>query len=398
VTLAQWWKGLFGAAPAPKAPKRGYRDPFAHGLYPLGVPTHDLGRRRLFELSSVLLMLECRPGDRVLDLGAGTGFSSEMLARFGYHVIAIDPDLQALRYNRERPSYDDSRIDGTITVIGSLAEDLPFRDATFDGIVGLNVLHHIEDLPRATREFARVLKPGARAAFCEPGLEHLETLETKRAIADFGEDDRAFDVFAFLEGARSLGFTWSFFSATLLPSLRMVPVWDIELFASGQHPTRTLTERGVVDEIHQRHAFAMMVRDGERERTSRFPGVMRREIRVEGFPKRAIRGEVYRATAFVRNVGDTRWIAEPSPMGGFVTIGCKFANESGRMVNDLMGRTFLPVDVRPNEQVIAEMSIPIPTDIPPGRYELRFDTVNEMVCWFSDLPDNPLFVVPVAIE
>ena len=65
------------------------------------MPTHDLGLRRLFDLSSVLLMLECRPGDRVLDLGAGSGFSSEMLARFGYHVIAIDPDLRALSHNRQ---------------------------------------------------------------------------------------------------------------------------------------------------------------------------------------------------------------------------------------------------------------------------------------------------------
>lgn len=387
------------ASEPPKEPaKRGYRDPFAHGLFPIGVPTHDLGLRRLFDLSSVLLMLECRPGDRVLDLGAGTGFSSEMLARFGYHVVAIDPDLQALRYNRERPSYDDTRIDGTITVVGSLAEDLPFADGGFDGIVGMNVLHHVHDLARATREFARVLRPGAHAVFCEPGLEHLEMMETQRAIADLGEDDRAFDVFAFLEGARSLGFSQAFFSATLQPPLRMVPVWDSELFASGQHPTRTLNERGVVDEIHRRHAFAMIVRDGERERTSRFPGSMRREIHVEGLPKKVLRGEIYRATAFVRNVGDTRWIAEQSPMGGFVTVGCKFAQPGGRMLNDLMGRTFLPGDVRPEEKVVVEMSIRIPDDIPPGPYEVRFDTVNEMVCWFSDLPDNPPFVVPITIE
>jgi SAM-dependent methyltransferase len=384
--------------PAPEPPKRGYRDPFAHGLFPVGVPTHDLGLRRLFDLSSVLLMLECRPGDRVLDLGAGSGFSSEMLARFGYEVVAIDPDLQALRYNRERPAYDHARIDGTISVVGSLAEDLPFADASFDGIVGLNVLHHVPDLERATREFARVLKAGTRAVFCEPGLEHLEMLETKRAIAELGEDDKAFDVFAFLEGARSLGFSQAFFSATLQPPLRMVPVWDVELFASGQHPTRTLNERGVVEEIHRRHAFAMIVRDGERERTSRFPGVLRREIRVEGVPARLVRGRTYRVTAHVRNVGDTRWIAEQSPMGGFVTVGCKFANASGRVVNDLMGRTFLPADVRPQESATVEMAIPVPPEIAPGNYEMRFDTVNEMVCWFSDLPDNPPHVCAVAID
>jgi SAM-dependent methyltransferase len=394
VSLLRWWT----SRRSPPPPARGPRDPFAHGLFPVGVPTHDLGLRRLFDLSTVLLMLECRPGDRVLDLGAGSGFSSEMLARFGYHVVAIDPDLQALKYNRQRPSFDAARIDGTVTVVGSTAEDLPFADGTFDGLVGLNVLHHVPDLPRATREFARVLRPGTRAVFCEPGLEHLEAPETKRAIAEHGENDQPFDVMAFLEGARTLGFSQAFFSATLQPPLRLVPVWDIELFASGQHPTPTLTERGVVEEIHRRHAFAMMIRDGERERTSRFPGVLRRDIVVDSVPATMHRGESYRLVAHVTNVGDTRWLAAASPMGGYVTVGCKFVQPSGRVMNDRAGRTTILHDVRPGERITVSIALAVPRELAPGEYELRFDTVNELVCWFSDLPDNPPFVAKVRVQ
>jgi SAM-dependent methyltransferase len=390
-----WWQRLLGWTPAPR---RGYRDPFEHGLFPVGVPTHDLGLRRLFDLSAVLLMLECRPGDRVLDLGAGSGFSSEMLARFGYDVVAIDPDLRALGQNRRRPSFDPTRIDGTVRVVGSLAEDLPFADATFDGLTGLNVLHHVPDLARATREFARVLRPGARAVFCEPGLEHLESAETKRAIAEHGENDQPFDVLAFLTGARSLGFARAFISATLQSPLRLVPIEEIELFASGKHHHPPLTEMGVVDEIHRRHAFAMIEREGTRERTSRFPGVLRRQIEVDGMPARLVRGKTYRATVRIKNTGDTRWVAEAGPLGGFVTVGCKFANASGRVVSDSAGRTFLPFDVRPNESTTVELKLPVPKDLEPGNYELRVDTVNEMVCWFSDLPDNPPFVAQVTLE
>jgi SAM-dependent methyltransferase len=68
------------------------RDPFADGLFPVCVATHDVGVRRLFDLATVLMLLDCRPGGRVLDLGAGSGFSSEMLARLGYDVVALDPD------------------------------------------------------------------------------------------------------------------------------------------------------------------------------------------------------------------------------------------------------------------------------------------------------------------
>ena len=64
------------------------------------VATHDLGVRRLFDLATVLMLLDCRPGDRVLDLGAGSGFSSEMLARLGYDVVAVDPDHASAGNNR----------------------------------------------------------------------------------------------------------------------------------------------------------------------------------------------------------------------------------------------------------------------------------------------------------
>lgn len=396
-TVKSLWQRVRPGPPEP-LPRRGYRDPFAHGLFPVGVPTHDVGLRRLFDLSTVLVFLGCRPGDRVLDLGAGSGFSSEMLARFGYDVVAIDPDLQALAYNRRRPSFDPTRIDGTVRVVGSLAEDLPFADASFDGLAGLNVLHHVPDLDRATREFARVLRPGARAVFCEPGLEHLDNPETKRAIAEHGENDQPFDVLAFLTAARGLGFSYASISATLMSDARLVPIEEVELFASGRHHQPQLTERGVLDEIHRRHAFAMLVREGQRERTSRFPGVLRREIEVQGVPASLVRGKSYRVTARVKNTGDTRWVAEASPLGGYVTVGCKFANSTGRVVQDTAGRTLLRSDVRPDGEATVEMTLPVPREIEPGDYELRFDTVNEMVCWFSDLPENPPCVCRVRVE
>jgi SAM-dependent methyltransferase len=374
------------------------RDPFAHGLFPVCVATHDLGLRRLFDLATVLMLLECRPGDRVLDLGAGCGFSSEMLARLGYTVVAIDPDHTALQHNRNRLTFDRTRIDGHVNVVRALAERLPIATASVDGVVGLNVMHHVPDLAGATTELARVLKPGGHAVFCEPGLEHLEASETKRAIAEFGENDQPFDVIAFLHAARALGFSDACLCATLQSPLRVVPVQDVELFASGEHPTRTLTERGVLDELHRRHAFAVLVREGARERTSRAPGVLRADIRVEGIPERIRRGRRYQAIAHVVNLGDTRWLSQPSQLGGFVTVGCKVSLRDGRLVNDTFGRTYISADVPPQGRASIPLKLQVPGELTPGTYELRFDLVNELVCWFSDLPGNTPHTVRVDVE
>jgi hypothetical protein len=260
------------------------------------------------------------------------------------------------------------------------------------------VLHHVPDLTVVTRELARVLRPGAHAVFCEPGLEHLEKPETQRAIAEHGETDRPFDVIAFLKDARTRGFAQANISATLISPLRLVPVEEVELFASGTHPRPHLREAGVLQEVHRCRAYAMLVREGEREKTSRYPGILRAVIDVRGLPPRIRRGGVYRVQASVANTGDTRWLSAARAMGGYVTIGCKIVRDDGRLVTDGAGRSPLPGDVRPGETVAMELALPIPVDLESGPYELRFDLVNELVCWFSDVSGNTPHVRQVVVE
>jgi SAM-dependent methyltransferase len=358
-------------------------DPFAAGTFPLCPATHDVGLGRLFDVATVLLLLDCRPGDRVLDLGAGAGFSSELLARLGYHVVAADPDLRALGQNRRRPACDAGRIAGTVRVASALAERLPFSEAAFDGVVGLNVMHHVDDLSLALRELARVLRPGARAVFCEPGLDHLHAAETQRALREHGEDDKAFDVLAFLREARTLGFKEAMLSATLQSPLALVPIEEVELYRSGQHPRPHLRPDGVLDELHRRHAYAMLVREGARPRTSRHPGRLARRLQVLGLGTAASPGQRLQLAVEAENTGDTTWIAEPSALGGFVTVGLKLLEADGYVIDSALGRTLLPHDVRPGERVVVPVTCALPSR--SGDFRLEVDLVDELICWFADL-------------
>lgn len=359
-------------------------DVFAAGLFPVCPATHDLGIRRLFDLSTLLLLLDCRPGDLVLDLGAGAGFSSEMLVRLGYDVAAIDPDLPALRHNRQRMTIDRGRLSGTVHVVQAVAERLPFSDSSFDGVVAMNVLHHVPNLDDVVSELARVLRPGCRAVFAEPGLEHLQHDDTKRAISEHGETDRPFDVIDFLLKSRSCGFKHAMLTATLQPPLRLLPIEEIELYLSGQHPRPHLTPHGVLDELRHRHAYAMIERDGSRAKTSRHPGQLRAALRVEGLPATAGRQQALRFTAHARNVGDTLWEAAPKRRGGFVTLGCKLLTLDGKLVTDKVGRTFLPHDVAPTQTVTLAATITWPSELAAGQYRLHVDLVDEQICWFAD--------------
>jgi hypothetical protein len=187
-------------------------------------------------------------------------------------------------------------------------------------------------------------------------------------------------------------------SATLQSPLRLLPVQEIDLYLSGQHPRPHMTAAGVVDELHRRHPYAMLQRDGAKPRTSRHPGQLAADLRVEAPPAAVAHGQRMTLEVRARNTGDTLWLARPNPRGGYVSVGCKWLEaETGRLVTDLVGRTPLPVDVGPGGEIAVTVDFVVPASLPPGAYTVKVDLVDELICWFSDLPANRALEHPVLV-
>ena len=103
--------------------------------------------------------LQLKAGERVLDLGAGTGVSTEELARSGAHVVGLDISLGMLAVGR--------RVRPQVPLVAGDALNLPFADATFDAVTTSFVIRNVANTPAALRELARVTKPGGRLVICE---------------------------------------------------------------------------------------------------------------------------------------------------------------------------------------------------------------------------------------
>jgi SAM-dependent methyltransferase len=89
---------------------------------------------------------------RVLDLGCAFGFATLCLDRKGYETVGVDSSPRFIAWARRRHP--------TGTYLLSSAEALPLPDASFDGILFLDVLEHVCDQAAVVREIQRVLKPG----------------------------------------------------------------------------------------------------------------------------------------------------------------------------------------------------------------------------------------------
>jgi demethylmenaquinone methyltransferase/2-methoxy-6-polyprenyl-1,4-benzoquinol methylase len=105
--------------------------------------------------------LELEPGQRVLDLAAGTGVSTTQLRRSGAFAVACDFSLGMLRVGRNHRGRH-----GVPFVAGD-ALRLPFRDAAFDAATISFGLRNVADVNQALAELARVVRPGGRLVVCE---------------------------------------------------------------------------------------------------------------------------------------------------------------------------------------------------------------------------------------
>ncbi|OIV39034.1 bifunctional demethylmenaquinone methyltransferase/2-methoxy-6-polyprenyl-1,4-benzoquinol methylase [Mangrovactinospora gilvigrisea] len=103
--------------------------------------------------------VDAGPGDRVLDLAAGTGTSSLPFAAAGAQVVSCDFSLGMLQAGRKRnPSLPFVAGDGT---------RLPFADGVFDAATISFGLRNVVDTGAALAEMRRVVRPGGRLVVCE---------------------------------------------------------------------------------------------------------------------------------------------------------------------------------------------------------------------------------------
>jgi ubiquinone/menaquinone biosynthesis C-methylase UbiE len=154
------------------------------------------------------LLMGLSPGDGVLDVACGTGnFTRDFARSVGPDGLVVGIDISETMLVRAVSDTRAARLDQVQYVRGD-AQDLPFRDGSFDAVCCFAALHLFADPFAALDSFARVLTPGGRVAIftsvrgrslplrgferaiqAQSGMRMFERDEVVRALLERGFED-----------------------------------------------------------------------------------------------------------------------------------------------------------------------------------------------------------------
>lgn len=340
----------------------------------------------LIGFSQIVAGLHAPRGAAILDFGAGTCWSTRMLAQMGYAVTAVDVSAAALEIGREllgRLPIAGAHVPPSFLVFDGRVLDLP--DASVDYVVCLNAFHHVPNPAEVLAELSRVLRPGGIAGFSEPGEGHSRGHQAQYEMRTYTviesdiviEDIERWAIAAGFSGLKLAVFDsrpylvdWREYQGLLAGGVATLKYGDFVREAASSRRAFFLYKAGaVVPDSRDRRGLS---------------GVLRVSIAsTVTEPGGAFAGE-----AEVTNTGVSVWLPSDAPFGA-VRVGVHLFDRSGRLIDLDFARIPLPRVIDCGQSARFSFSLAAP---PSGEFRLGFDLVSEQVTWFETNGSTPVLV------
>jgi SAM-dependent methyltransferase len=367
--------------------------------------------RLMHDFAVALNALDPSASDLILDLGTGSGWTSEWLARLNLRVVSTDISLDMLRVGQARCK------GRNVGLAAGDFEALPFRTGSFDRALCLNALHHAPKPGQALREIARVLNDRGLLVLIEPGHGHAQRDTSQAAMTEFGVLEQDLEATMLMRLCQEAGFSHvtvrplSYMSGEIDLTLDQLTTW--QTWTRTKRPLRALRKlwRALM-ELPGLQKEGLLFEDAMSMWTSRVLmrhiGEQALVVAAKGGPPaaRQYRAAIDlqaplsqdRATIFLgrlslRNAGNLTWRAEGRV--GAVRLGVQLLDDAQRLQEKDLLRVPLPHDVPPGDECVVQVEVPLPAGT--ELHYLKFDLVAEGVAWFETEGSTPLVVaVPPA--
>ena len=355
----------------------------------------------LVSAGTLIAGAKLRPGDTVIEFGAGSCWLSHFLNRYGCRTISIDVSETALALGRqlfERDPRTNWSLDPRFLAYDG--HTFPLNDAMCDRIVVFDAFHHVPNQREILAEMHRVLKADGVVAMHEPGRGHatMPSSVAETRAADVLENELVIEDLAAL--AEAIGFGTVNVIAAGTTTLYELPAREIGRFTGGSGRGLYQYWEKLCSDLLNRH-YVLMYKGDSRPTTAR-PDILDSAQEVlrptgRGWARHGVSIPV---RLRVSNHGNTRWLhaGAGASRGGWTRVGVHLyeAGEVPRLIDFDWHRAGLGRDVDPASRLVVDL------DLPPiaraGNYELHFDLVIEGLTWFAERGASAPAVLRVTVE
>jgi SAM-dependent methyltransferase len=320
--------------------------------------------------SNVIEGLRLFPQAEVLDFGAGTCWSSRILACLGCRVTALDVSGNALRIGKSIQEQDPITKGLPIEYSVFNGRSIPVERGTFDRVLSFDAFHHVADQGAVLAEFARVLRNDGIVGFAEPGPYNV-----------IENDIRVEEIW---EIAKACGFADIRLSFAM-PRQELMTLDEFNRVLALQSAPDDVVFSPTNAAIHKNRRVFFLYKSLTVETDSRFADGLHGDLRLQDAA--TIDARKVRITLEIKNTGANAW--RPSGLEpGSVNIGAHLRRADGDLVDNDFAR--LPVfleRVTPGQILTVTGDLPLPSI---DDFDVELDLVSEGVTWFEMMGVKPL--------
>ena len=339
-------------------------------------PGHPQYFRLMFDLLNILQAMQIPANGRVLEVGSGPGWVTEVLLMLGYSVDALEPSKDLIAIAKERcgslSQHYRHHSDPKVHFHQTTLEEVEFEAERFDAVLYFDVLHHVVDEELAFAKSLQFLKPGGSIGVVEsawhPDFKELE-MGLMAEMKKYGTLENPFSIdyldsllkkSGFIDISRYVGVNGFFNERQLTQPLQFFgasPLDHSNNLTARKPSTEELDFPSCTD-LTFKSSLQLKRISGAIKPNSRYV-----ELVVE-----------------ITNTGETLLTSRKSAVGG-VTLALRRGLPGSDEFLECGNRTPLPEALIPGQSITTQLVFFLPSDVPHDGWEL--DGVAEGLFWFS---------------
>lgn len=323
----------------------------------------------MYQVLNLLQAMRIAPRGRILEVGSGPGWVTEILASLWFEVVAVEPSTDMIAIARERLAAAGKRLSAVepfeVSFLPHAIEDCELADESFDAVVFHESLHHVLDERKALKVCFDALREGGVLGVSEwawrPGDEDLER-ELLTEMERYGTLESPYQPEYLDQILRETGYS---------EIQRYHAINGFFAVSAGDRPVSDLAQAPApsTNNLTARKPSPWGVTSADA------PHQTRGTLTVLDHQEAA--GEGVRLKLEVANTGETTWLPK-TPRSGSVSVGFRTRPEAGS-AEEVAPRVYLEIPVPPGRSF--ELDVTLRLSLP--NIDLEVGLVLQRIDWIA---------------